>query len=269
MSSRSQLLGRRPFQNSVAHATESTSPANHIVSDAYQPLDQQEIGHPLIPSSTSLVSSQSDTRVLNGIYDLSGLEELERRAESVLLAASVVFDKDLLSDVVSTIRKTNHFYAAAFDSLLEVGRALNSLQRRVGPGGYKALVKANLIRVNEATASKLRQIAAAIDNHKIPKDLINAVPRTLNGAYIIASLPAEEIEALMRQMVKLELLPDAPTRKLEAAVKQLRTDRRPHIADLQLTLERKLKAREQLDHEIIELRAAMRKAEADNQNEVP
>jgi hypothetical protein len=205
-----------------------------------------------------LGKATDDMRAVAGFQTMLANQDVERRTAQALRDATVPFDAETLAIVVSNLTRAKFYYAQAFDNLLEVGRALNVVQSHVGAGGYKALVTAGLITIAEATASKMRQIAAAIDGQKVPTDLVELMPRTLMGAYTIVSLPKEEIEPTMRALAARNMLPNAPQRAIVAEVKKLRTDRRTIIADIRRTLERKRKLREQLDSEIERLEATLR-----------
>jgi hypothetical protein len=201
-----------------------------------------------------------DRRAVNGLHNQLLTEELEKKTAGVLRDANVALDDDRLTMVVSDLNKTRIHYKAACENLLEVGRALVSIQTIVGAGGYRALERAHLIQIGEATASKLRQIALAIDTGKIPGNLVDSMPRNLKGAYMIASLPPSEVVPTMRVLIERELLPHSPVSRLEGEIRSLRVSSTPRSrrSELEQLLDKRLRAREALDREIGTLQARLK-----------
>jgi hypothetical protein len=251
MSKRSTLASQRPRWKSDAA---QMAPGRDVVSNGDDNRDQTGIG-------TRIVSRISDDRrAVSGLLNQIQTEELEKKTAGVLLNANVALDDDRLTIVVSDLNKTRIHYKAAFENLLEVGRALVSIQTIVGAGGYRALERAHLIQIGEATASKLRQIALAIDTGKIPGDLVDSIPRNLKGAYMIASLPPSEVVQTMRVLIEREVLPHSPVSRLEGEIRSLRVVSTPRSRrrELEQLLDKRLRAREALDREIATLRATLK-----------
>jgi hypothetical protein len=251
MSKRSTLASQRPRWKSDAA---QMAPGRDVISNGDDNRDQTGIG-------TRIVSRISDDRrAVRGLLNQIQTEELEKKTAGVLLNANVALDEDRLTIVVSDLNKTRIHYKAAFENLLEVGRALVSIQTIVGAGGYRALERAHLIQIGEATASKLRQIALAIDTGKIPGDLVDSMPRNLKGAYMIASLPSSEVVQTMRVLIEREVLPHSPVSRLEGEIRSLRVGSTPRSrrGELEQLLDKRLRAREALDREIAALQATLK-----------
>jgi hypothetical protein len=137
-----------------------------------------------------------------------------RERTRLALGASVgeVTDETLgaVVDDLETIRNATNVVTAKF---LEVGRALLRVQERAGPGGYKAIYEAGLIPLPEATASRLRTIAAAVDSEKFPVDRL---PRTVESAYYAAKLPPAQRQRLIEDDV---IRPEASRQEILRASK--------------------------------------------------
>jgi hypothetical protein len=200
-----------------------------------------------------------DARAVAGLQSQAEEAQLRERTREVLTTADAPCDDDTIELVVSHVRRANASYVDAFDSLVETGRMLNRIQQAVGGGGYKALFDSGILRIGEANASKLRQIAGAIDTGKIPGELVGAVPRNLRGAYLIASLPRSAVQATMQTLLSTGVLPDAPVRRLEAELKRLRAgdDKDDDLSELEASLKRKTLLRDRLNAEIAELQKAL------------
>ncbi len=202
----------------------------------------------------TIMTGGGDERAVIGLRAMAADASLRQQTRDVLQMADVVYDEETLTLLVSEIRRANDKARDAFESMLDSGRMLNRIQARIGSGGYRALCNAGVIKIGEATASKLRQITAAIDSGKIPPELISAMPRNLSGAYMLASLPQDSVATTMRTLIARQLLPDAPIRRLEAEVKRIRTERpTQRIAGLEDELKRKRRIRERLQEEITQL----------------
>ncbi|CAH2605679.1 conserved protein of unknown function (plasmid) [Rhodovastum atsumiense] len=166
----------------------------------------------------------SDYRARRGLQSQMEANQLLRRTREILRPHIGDLGEEGLQALVSDIDAANRDYESAFDTLLDIGRKLNSIRRITGHGGYRALLAEGIVRIHETTASKLRLIAGAWDEGKIPPSLQPAVPKNLSGAYLIATLPADKIEPTMRALVQEGMLPNGPVREIQAAVKRYRDE---------------------------------------------
>ena len=119
-----------------------------------------------------------DARAVAGLQSQAEEAHLRERTREVLTTADAPCDDDTIELVVSHVRRANASYVDAFDSLVETGRMLNRIQQAVGGGGYKALFDSGILRIGEANASKLRQIAGAIDTARSPGSWSGPCPET-------------------------------------------------------------------------------------------
>src|SRR3954453_21296410 len=103
-------------------------------------------------------------------------DELRVRVREALDEAGYGCSEAALGQVVGDLRATSGAVEAAKLRLVEAGRRLLRVQAHVGQGGYKALRARGLVPVDEATAAKLRSIARAIDEGRMPEARL---PRTL------------------------------------------------------------------------------------------
>ena len=202
----------------------------------------------------------ADNRALAGLEAQEAREQLRAHTRDVLRKASVPLDETGFDLLISNIGRANAKYEAAFDALLDTGRTLVAIQKAVGPGGYRALLEARIVQIGETNASKLRQIAMAVESGKIPPLLMPAMPRNLSGAYVIASLPSDVIEPTMKALIDRGMLPECNYRKLEQEIRSLRQSS-GRSTDLHQVLERKRKSVERLQAEILELELRIRHAD--------
>jgi len=207
-----------------------------------------------------------DERALVGLQSQYDAQKLTDRTRAALDGADVTISEETLHSLVLDIKRANSSYQDAFESALDTGRCLNRIQHVVGVGGYKALLGAGVVIIGEASASKFRRIASAIDTGRIPPDLIKYVPRNPSGAYLLSNLPRERTGEIIRALKDEGLLPDGSIRALEQAVKRLKGDRAAkdlhrELARRQMMLSRLLGEVEKLKTEIGALTAACRKSE--------
>ena len=134
-------------------------------------------------------------------------ELLRDRARAALAGAAV--DEITLDEVVSALQGLGRDLDGIKGKMIEAGRRLLRITRAAGVNGYRALFRAGLVPISEVTASKLRKVAEAVDNGKIPLDRLPAAIRT---AYYATTLPAELIGRLIDAGV---LRPEATVREIE------------------------------------------------------
>lgn len=206
----------------------------------------------------------NDGRALAGLEAREEKEQLQDRTREVLRTANVPLDDTSFDLLISNIRRANSKYEAAFEALLDTGLTLLAIQKSVGPGGYKALIEARIVQIGETNASKLRQIARAVESGKIPPLLLPSMPRNLSGAYVIATLPSDVIEPTMLALIDRGMLPECNYRKLEQEIRNLR-DLSGQAFDLHRSLHRKRAALERLKSEIADLETRIRNADATTQ----
>jgi hypothetical protein len=244
------LLSKPGWRNSSPTAPHPTQDASGVMI-----IDAQPEPPSFAPSEATML----DVRARAGLEAREEREHLRERAREVLREACVPLDDAGFDLLISNIRRANLKYEAAFEALLDTGRTLLAIQKTVGTGGYKALVVAGVVRIGETNASKLRQIASAVDSGKIPGPLLPSMPRNLSGAYVIATLPAEVVEPTMKALIDRGMLPECNYRKLESAIRSLR-EQAGQAADLHRALQRKRTALERLKAEIEELERKVRAA---------
>jgi hypothetical protein len=112
-----------------------------------------------------------DGRSREGLMAAAEDDRLRQRTLDALREAGAAHDEDIVKEVASLAAQSNEQIEDAFASLLNSGRILNRIQAKIGPGGYKALFEAGIVNINMPTASKLRTIASAFDDGRIPKEL--------------------------------------------------------------------------------------------------
>jgi hypothetical protein len=139
---------------------------------------------------------------------------LRERARLVLAGVGMAPDDAVLSRIVSRIAALGRDIDGIQGRFLDMGRNLAKLLDEAGEGGMRAIIRAGLVPLSEAAASKLRRIAQAVDDGLLPADRL---PRGAEAAYVAATLPAEQIERLVREDV---LRP-------EVTAKRLRDETRP------------------------------------------
>ena len=89
--------------------------------------------------------------------------------------------------------------------------------------GYRALERAHLIQIGEATASKLRQIALAIDTGKIPGDLVDFdTPQSKGRLHDRLTTLQRGGATTTRVLIEREVLPHSPVSRLEGEIRSLR-----------------------------------------------
>jgi hypothetical protein len=121
-------------------------------------------------------------------------DELRARVREALDKAGCGYSEATLGQVVGDLRATEGAVESAKLQLVEAGRRLLRVQAHVGPGGYKALRARGLVPVDEAMAAKLRSIARAINEGRVPEARL---PRTLKVAYLAVTLPTSTVTRLL------------------------------------------------------------------------
>lgn len=136
-------------------------------------------------------------------------EALARRARAALVDAGTTFDEAGVERIVSELRGIHAGTEAIKSRMVEIGRRLLRLTEMAGPGGYRALCRAGLVPLSEPVASKLRNVALAVEAGRVPEDRL---PVAVRAAYFAVSLPDEQLARLLEAGV---LRPDATQRMLE------------------------------------------------------
>jgi hypothetical protein len=134
-------------------------------------------------------------------------ELLRDRTRAALVDADV--DEAALDEVVSALQGLGRDLDSIKGKMIEAGRRLLRITRAAGARGYRALFRAGLVPISEVTASKLRKVAEAVENGKIPLDLLPAAIRT---AYYATTLPPASIDRLIDAGV---LRPEVTVREIE------------------------------------------------------
>jgi hypothetical protein len=137
--------------------------------------------------------------------------DLRARAAEVLAGMPVDLDA-----VARALRGLNRVADELRAGMIEVGREVERLRVAAGEGGYRALFRAGLVPFNEATASQLRAVAAAVDGGLIPAE---RMPRRLLPAYRASRLTPEVAGRLIEAGV---LRPEATAREIVTATQPSR-----------------------------------------------
>jgi hypothetical protein len=185
-----------------------------------------------------------DLRAIEGAQALIAGEAVRRKTADALRYAEVVVTDEAVAEIASNINRLNQTLSDVRENLVDAGRRLLAIQNLAGQGGYKALFDAGVITIHPVTASHLRSIAHAVVGGKVPPDLVAMLPPNILGSYTIASLPSDEIEPTMRELVARHLLPNAPQRRIVAEVKRIRAEKSPQT--ISVALEAKLRERGRL-----------------------
>jgi hypothetical protein len=139
------------------------------------------------------------------------IADLHARAAEAL--AGMPADLDAVSRALRVLGRAADELRAG---MIEVGRELERLRAAAGEGGYRALFRAGLVPFDEATASQLRAVAAAVDGGLIPAD---RMPRRLLPAYRASRLAPEVAGRLIEAGV---LRPETTAREIVAATQPSR-----------------------------------------------
>ncbi len=134
-------------------------------------------------------------------------ELLRDRTRAALVDADV--DEAALDEVVSALQGLGRDLDSIKGKMIDAGRRLLRITRAAGARGYRALFRAGLVPISEVTASKLRKVAEAVENGRIPLDLLPAAIRT---AYYATTLPPASIGRLIDAGV---LRPEVTVREIE------------------------------------------------------
>jgi hypothetical protein len=134
---------------------------------------------------------------------------LTERTRTALQQIGATLDEAVLDRVVGELRSIHAGTEAVKSRMVEIGRRLLRLTEVAGPGGYRALCRAGLIPLSEPVASKLRNVALAVEAGRVPEDRL---PVAVRAAYFAVSLPDDQLARLLNSDV---LRPDATQRMLE------------------------------------------------------
>jgi hypothetical protein len=135
------------------------------------------------------------------------IADLRERAAEAL--AGMPADLDVVVRALRGLRRGAEGLRAG---MIEVGREVERLRAAAGEGGYRALFRAGLVPFDEATASQLRAVAAAVDGGLIPAE---RMPHRLLPAYRASRLAPEMVDRLIEDGV---LHPEATAREIRDAV---------------------------------------------------
>jgi len=135
------------------------------------------------------------------------IADLRERAAEAL--AGMPTDLDVVVRALRGLRRGAEGLRAG---MIEVGREVERLRAAAGEGGYRALFRAGLVPFDEATASQLRAVAAAVDGGLIPAE---RMPHRLLPAYRASRLAPEMVGRLIEDGV---LHPEATAREIRDAV---------------------------------------------------
>jgi hypothetical protein len=205
------------------------------------------------PVDAAISSRKSDVRALRVQFLPAADAEIRDKAAEVLqpfALTSTAFDH-----VVAELRGLASDANAVKLRLIEAGRRLLRLEAAATLGGYKALLKAGLVPFSEGWASKLRTVARAVDEKRLPEE---KVPRALNAAYLAARLPEPSARVLVDGGV---IRPDVSVREMRDAVQPNASSASP--SRLPAAERDKLETRRQeIRAEIAALRAELTRIEA-------
>lgn len=151
-------------------------------------------------------SDRKDSRALRP----NALAELRTRTAEVL--GDHGLNETAIGRAAEELHGLAHDAEALATRMLQAGRRLLRLQRDLGHGATRALMRAGLVPFGEAMASKLRAVAEAVEDQRIPEA---AMPRALTAAYAAARLPAPEAARLIETGV---VRPDATEREVRDAI---------------------------------------------------
>lgn len=157
-----------------------------------------------------LVNLQADPREAAVVATTAEAAALRARVREALADQPV--SEQAVESAVEDLASLARGVRAIKGAMLDAGRALLRLQTTVGPGGYRALLRAGLVPYSEDQASRLRTVARAVDEGVLPAE---ALPRALSAAYAAARLPAPDAERLLQAGV---LRPEASVREIEGAI---------------------------------------------------
>ena len=206
----------------------------------------------IIPNPTD------DLRAIEGVQAIIVGEAVRRKTADALRHAEVAVSDELVVEIASNINRLNQNLSDVRENLVDAGRRLLAIQDLAGQGGYKALFDAGVITIHPVTASHLRSIAHAVVGGKVPPDLVSMLPPNILGSYTIASLPSDEIEPTMRELVARHVLPNAPQRRIVAEVRRIRAEKSPQTISVALDAKirervRLLAAKDQIDLNLAEI----------------
>jgi hypothetical protein len=157
------------------------------------------------------------------------VDEAEMEALGRVFAGTALMqDEQKLGAILTLRRQVAEAWSEARDAFLEIGRALNDVDRTLDQAERDALKRgfAQIFPFSETVASQFRKIAAAVDGGHLPLD---ACPGSYGAAYQLALLSPSEMErAKGLGLVR----PDVPKAAVIAFRKQTQGDRPPEQLDL-------------------------------------
>jgi hypothetical protein len=165
------------------------------------------------PKPFPVSTSKSDVQAQRFTVNRESARELQSQVRDVLVAAKVDWDESKVTAVARELAEVTRAAHTIQGRMLDAGKALLKIQQTIGPGGYKALAEAKLIPFGEATASKLRRVAEAVNAGRLT---IGTMPRAIEAASIVARLERPTIERLLRDGV---LRPEATVREIREATR--------------------------------------------------
>jgi hypothetical protein len=205
-----------------------------------------------------IASPTDDLRAIEGVQAMIAGEGVRRKTAEALRDAEVAVTDQAVTEIASNINRLNQNLSDVRENLVDAGRRLLAIQDLAGQGGYKALFDAGVITIHPVTASHLRSIAHAVVGGKVPSDLVSMLPPNILGSYTIASLPSDEIETTMRELVARHVLPNAPQRRILAEVRRIRAEKSPQTISVALDAKirervRLLAAKDQIELNLAEI----------------
>ncbi|MFC3126209.1 hypothetical protein ACFOD4_14165 [Pseudoroseomonas globiformis] len=194
----------------------------------------------------------ADTRPqqLERLTTISG-EDLDTLTD-VFAGTSVLEDPGKVSAILQARRQVSSAWTRASESYLEIGRALNELDRRLAGKHERSRLKAGFSKLfpfSDPIASQFRRVAAMVDDGRIEKA---ALPGSYSAAYQLALLEADELE----DAKKAGLVTPSTTRSLIIKFRK----KREHsvsvagMSSLKAELKRNLDQQDRLRQELDRLR---------------
>jgi hypothetical protein len=145
------------------------------------------------------------------LLDLDALAGLRSRATEVLTGYEIA--PDAIERAAEELHGLARDAEALASRMLQAGRRLLRLQRELGHGACRALIRAGLIPFGDAMASRLRTVAEAVEVGRVPEP---SLPRALSTAYAVARLPAPDAARLVQDGT---VRPDVTAREIREALR--------------------------------------------------
>jgi hypothetical protein len=153
------------------------------------------------PDDDVIADRRSEDLRQFAVEDTVSIEALR----DVFAGTTLVDDREKVRFVLELRGEIRRHWGAARDSFLAIGRALVAAEDRLSKLEYERLRSGmdRLFPFGDAVASQLRQVARAVDDHRIPED---SCPGSYATAYQIAVLKPNELEiAVERGLVRQDV----------------------------------------------------------------